>query len=205
MVAEPELGAKSWRLVEPGEKMVSNSLSAVDVLMMEVSAVRTEGSVKSRDERSPPDANALRMADMLTVSGVWCEPSEESSSCARPGSGSARAVEDEGLAGGSNCGSLKKYCTMDGGVSKRASLKVAGDTVAWNLMNEISEARSQGSKATDASVPSDFKNPRQLKLSTWKKASESWRPTRLASSEAEAEELTGMLVAYACWMAETES
>ena len=50
-----------------------------------------------------------------------------------------------------------------------------------------------------------FKNPRQLKLSIWKKASESWRPTRLASSEAEAEELTGMLVAYACWMAETES
>ena len=56
---ELELGAKSWRLVEPGKKMVSNLLSAVDVLMIEVSAVRTEGSVKSMDKRSPPDAKAL--------------------------------------------------------------------------------------------------------------------------------------------------
>ena len=62
-------------------------------------------------------------------------------------------------------------------------------------MNEMSEAQSQGLKATEASVPSDLKNPRQVKLSMWKKAFEISRQTRLASSEAEAEELTGMLVA----------
>ena len=73
-MVELELEAKSWRLVEPGEKRVSNSLSAVEVLMMEVSAVRTEGSVKSMDEGSPPDAKALRMADMFTMPGVLSDP-----------------------------------------------------------------------------------------------------------------------------------
>ena len=102
-------------------------LSAVEVLMMEVSAVRTEGSVKSMDEGSPSDAKALGMADMMfTVSGVLMGPSV--ASWARPGSGSAGAVEDNRLAGGNDCGSLKKYCTMDGGVSTRAELKVAGET-----------------------------------------------------------------------------
>ena len=140
--------------------------------MIEVSAVRTEGSVKLMDKRLPPDAKALRKADMFTVLGVLSDPSV--ASWARPGSGSAGAVEDNRLAGGNDCGSLKKYCMMDGGVFTRASLKVAGDTIFWNLINEIPDARSQGSKATDALVPSVLKNPRHFKLSPWKKASESW-------------------------------
>ena len=123
------------------------------------------------------------MADMLIVSGVLCEPSV-ASSCARSGSGSAGAVEDDGLAGGSDCGSLKKYCTMDGGVSTRASLKVAGDTVGWNLMNEISDARLQGSKATDASVPSYLKIPDSSSCRLGKKHQRAgnrrdWLPQRL--------------------------
>ena len=61
----------------------------------------------------------------------------------------------------------------------------------------ISEVRSQASKATEASVPLDLKTPRQLKLATWKKASDNWQLMRLASSEAETEELTGTLDAYA--------
>ena len=96
--------------------------------MVEVITVTTEGSVKSMDKGSPPDAKALRMADMFTVWGVLMGPSV--ASWARPGSGSAGAVEDNGLAGDNACGSFKKYCTMDGEVSTRAELKVAGETVA---------------------------------------------------------------------------
>ena len=100
-------------------------------MVVEVSAVRTEaGSVKSIEEGSPLDGKALRMVDMMmfTVLGVLMGPSV--ASWARPGSGSAGAVEDNRLAGGNDYGSLKKYCTMDGGVSTRAELKVAGETVA---------------------------------------------------------------------------
>ena len=54
---ELEMEAKSWRLLaDPGEKLPLGLLSAVEVLMMEVSAVRTEGPVKLRDEGSPPVA-----------------------------------------------------------------------------------------------------------------------------------------------------
>ena len=66
---------------------------------MEVGAVRMEGSVKLREEGSPPLANALRMAVMLLiVSGVECKPLFVS--WVRAGSGSAGTVEDKGWAGG---------------------------------------------------------------------------------------------------------
>ena len=70
-----ELEAKSWRFAEPGVKMASSSLSAVEVFMMEERAVRMEGPVKSRGKGSPALAKALRMAVILTVSAVEREPS----------------------------------------------------------------------------------------------------------------------------------
>jgi hypothetical protein len=57
---------------------------------------------------------------------------------------------------------------------------------------------SQGAGATGTSVPSDRKKPRQDKLETKKKASWSSEPMRLASLDAAAEELTGMLLAAIC-------
>ena len=54
------------------------------------------------------------------------------------------------------------------------------------------KVQSQDLKATDASEPSDLKKPKQLKLQTWKKVSDSWWLMQLASLEAE--ELTG-----GCW------
>ena len=79
---------------------MSNSLSAVEVLIMEVSAVSTEGSVRSTDEGSPPEAKALRIAETFTVSGVLRDPSV--ASWVGLESGSAGAVADDGFAGGND-------------------------------------------------------------------------------------------------------
>ena len=99
------------------------------------------------------------------------------------------------LAGVIDCGSFRKQTTVEKGVPSRASLKAEGAMVDENLTKEISESRLQGSRATEASVPSDLKNPRQVRFDTWEKEARRREATRFASSAAEADELTGMLSA----------
>ena len=76
-----------------------------------------------------------------------------------------------------------------------AELKEARLTVAEKDTNAMSAARAEGSSDTGAGVPSDLKNPRQVMLETLKNASKIKLKIRLASSEAPAVELTGMLEA----------
>ena len=83
-------------------------------------------------------------------------------------------------------------------------------TIQRDTSSDLATERDVGGLVTRVNSNCCFnairlKNPRQRELSTWKKASDSWRLMRLASSEAKAEELTGMLAARARWMAEEVS
>ena len=66
---------KRWRLAESGVKRPSISVSAIEVLIIEERVARTAGSLKSWDEGLPPLAKALRIAVILTASGVERESS----------------------------------------------------------------------------------------------------------------------------------
>ena len=145
-------------------------MSAVEVLMVmvEVSAVRTEaGSAKSIEEGSPPDGKSLRMVDMMmfTVLGVLMGLSLVS--WARPGSGSAGAVEDHGLAGGKDCRRKFQEILHNGwrGVHKGRAEGCRGHSCLEFNKRNLRCAVTRF-KATDVSVPSDLKKPKHLKLPT---------------------------------------
>ena len=134
--------------------MASSSLSAVEVFMGEERAVRIEGPVKSRDKGPPPMAKALQMAVILTVSEGWRGSPHWSPEQGRGWDQQGQWTTKLWLVGHG----LRKFQIIidcgQRGVSMRRELKVAGATVAWNLMKAMSEVRSQASKAMEASVTS---------------------------------------------------
>ena len=153
--------------VESGVKVSGDFGGSDKTLTTEVRAQRIIGFVKSKSEVSRPAAKTLRTAAMVIVSGALGVLALAVAGEEGPSESSWFWLD--GLGGGNDMFKFKKGWTVDGRVSSKSKLTAEGSTVAENLTNETSGARLDGSRSTGDSLPSEVKNPRQVRLPTWKK------------------------------------